>query len=131
MARFKYYRYSTKDATRFNVRLNGFVRVEDNGDTAVYMRPLTCHEIEKTGLKELGCGNVYNIKRLRLFKGFTQEDLSNIAGIPKNAVQRYELYGTGTCPLKYAQRLAAALDCSVSDLLDDVEEMHVKSITHV
>lgn len=37
-----------------------------------------------------------------------------------------EIWAAGTCPLKYAQRLAAALDCSVSDLLDNVEEKHVK-----
>lgn len=123
MARFKYFRYTMADGvTKKQLPTLGFVRIE-NENTAVYERPLTKAEIKKCKLTEDERNDkARNITRLRMAKGYTQDELGDISGVPKNAVQRYDINGTGTCPLKYAVRLAKALDCSVLDFLEDIEE---------
>lgn len=117
MARFKYYRYNLTTDNAEKLPMRSFIRIE-NGNTAVYERPLTDAELKKFKLEDAGNGKISNLVKLRMAKGLTQEELGNIVECGRTAIQNYELKGTGNCPLKYAVKLAKALDCSITDLID-------------
>lgn len=119
MPRFKYYRYAMNGTTEKALPVKGLIRIVDG--TAVYDRPLTSKEIKKAKLTENEDNDgAWEVTRLRMAKGYTQWDLAHKSGVPKNAIQRYDVYGMGTCPLKYAVKLAKALDCEVNDFLRDI-----------
>ena len=116
MARNKYYRYTYKDNADKLPKVM-FVRLEDD-NVVVYDRQLTDKEIKKHKLTPLGNYKARNIVKLRMAKGYTQEELGEITGIGRNAFQRYDLNGAATIPLKYAVTIAKALDCTITDLID-------------
>lgn len=117
MARFKYYRYDFDKKDESKLPIRGFVRIE-NGNTAVFERPLTPKEISKGKLKEHDDSKASALTRYRMAKGLTQFDLAKASGVPRNAVQRYEGNGIDTCTIAHAKKLAEALDVIVQDLID-------------
>ena len=58
-----------------------------------------------------------NIKELRQAIGLTQDQLAKIVGRSRINICRYET-GEHNPPLAVAAKLAAALGCTVDDLLD-------------
>ena len=60
------------------------------------------------------------ICRLRTEAGFSREKLSELAGLPNNAIFRIETTKTSyTHPIR-AKAIAAALKCGLTDIFDDV-----------
>ena len=57
-----------------------------------------------------------NIKAIRESKGLTQEQLSEISGIHRVTIAKYESTDCGMT-VDSAQRLANALDCTIDDLM--------------
>lgn len=64
---------------------------------------------------------MYNIRNLRLERHMTQEELSKASGIHRVTIARYETDGSGMTVYN-AQRIAAALGCTVNDLLESDEQ---------
>ena len=116
MARNKYYRYII-NGSKDKLPKVMFIRFEED-NVAVYDRPLTDKEIKKFDLSPTCEYKVRNIVKLRMAKGYTQEELGEITGLGRNAFQRYDLNGAATIPLKYAVKIAKALDCTITDLID-------------
>lgn len=58
------------------------------------------------------------LKALREEKGLTQAQLSQSSGLSSRTIQKYE-YGAGIPRIDIAEKLAAALDVSVSELLGE------------
>lgn len=64
---------------------------------------------------------MYNIKNLRLERQMTQEELSKASGVHRVTIARYETDGSGMTVYN-AQRIAAALGCTVNDLLESGDQ---------
>lgn len=64
---------------------------------------------------ELEC--VSKLREVRKGKGMTQKALSEVSGIPREQINRYER-GNVVPTLTSAVKLAEALGCSVDDLID-------------
>ena len=68
-------------------------------------------------------GNETNLKKLRVKQGLSQTDLARLTGIPKRRILTYE-HGEiciDRARLETICKLAAALGCNVSDLLEGKE----------
>ena len=61
-----------------------------------------------------------NLREIRIKKGITQEELAKKLGINQNNISRYET-SERTPNLYLAKEIAAALDCTVDELLADSE----------
>lgn len=60
------------------------------------------------------------IRRLRTQAGLSREKLSELAGLPNNAIFRIETAKSGyTHPIR-ARAIAAALKCNLMDIFDNV-----------
>ena len=65
-------------------------------------------------------GNRLRIRDLRKDKGMTQSALATAAGINRITIAKYET-GRIKPTLESAHKIASALDCTVDDLLKDME----------
>lgn len=61
---------------------------------------------------------IYNIRKLRKAKGWSQEVLSMVSGVHRVMIARYEAEGKGMT-LVTAYKLAGALGCTVDELYND------------
>ena len=102
--------------------IRSFVRIEHE-NTAVYERPLTPKEIINAKLVEHDDSHVRPLTRYRLAKGYTQYELAEVTGVPRNAIQRYETKGIGSCTMYHAAKLAKALDIIVQDLVEPYDDL--------
>lgn len=59
---------------------------------------------------------VKNLRAIRKLAGITQKQLSEISGVPRISIIRYES-GKYHPNLKNAEKLAAALRCTIEDLI--------------
>ena len=62
-----------------------------------------------------------NIKRMRLEKGLTQEELATRVSIGRVNINRYET-GKRTPSIDTARKIAAALDCTIDELFGKPEK---------
>lgn len=62
------------------------------------------------------------IKMLRIQKKLSQEELGNLVGLQKAAINKYETGRVVNIKKSMLQKLASALDVSPADLLDDQDE---------
>jgi len=63
---------------------------------------------------------VNEIQRRRIEAGLSRQKLSLLAGLPKNAIYRIEVDSSSyTYPIR-ARAIAAALQCGITDIFDDV-----------
>lgn len=62
------------------------------------------------------------IKALRTRKGLSQEELGNLVGLQKAAINKYETGRVVNIKKSMLQKLAEALDVSPADLLDDYQD---------
>ena len=62
------------------------------------------------------------IKLLRNKKGLSQEELGNLVGVQKAAINKYETGRVVNIKKSMLQKLADALEVSPADLLDDAKE---------
>lgn len=63
---------------------------------------------------------VFRIKEVRESKGLTQRGLSRLSGVPREQICRYER-GKVTPDVGTLTKLAAALDCSMNDLVSNAK----------
>jgi putative transcriptional regulator len=61
---------------------------------------------------------MYNIKKLRAQKGWTQEQLSEKSGVHRVLIANYQSKGAGMT-IVTAAKLADALGCTVYDLIKE------------
>ena len=61
---------------------------------------------------------VQRLKILRVMKGYTQQRLSEVSGVPRICIARYES-GEYTPSIKNGKLLAAALGCTIDELVGD------------
>lgn len=61
------------------------------------------------------------IRMLRTQKGLSQEELGNLVGLKKAAINKYETGRVVNIKKSMLQKLAEALDVLPADLLDDTE----------
>lgn len=66
-----------------------------------------------------------NVKKYRVMKKYTQEQLSDIIGISSVQVGRIES-GKNACTIEILVRLCCALDCTPNDLFKDIKEVSLK-----
>ncbi len=66
-----------------------------------------------------------NVKKYRVLKKYTQEQLSEIIGISSVQIGRIES-GKNACTIELLLRLCCALDCTPNDLFKDVEAVELK-----
>lgn len=57
-----------------------------------------------------------NVKKIRLEKGFTQEELASKTGISRASIVLYENNSVDNITVKNLEELAKALDCTINDL---------------
>lgn len=62
--------------------------------------------------------NFMNLKRIRIEKGITQEQLANQVGVLNTSICNYES-GTREPNIETLKKLATALDVTVDELLED------------
>lgn len=66
-----------------------------------------------------------NLQNIRLAKGLSQADLAQESGIKKQVIQHYEqgFRDLNGARLSTLLKLCLALDCRLSDILDDPETL--------
>ena len=66
---------------------------------------------------------ITKLKKLRVEKGYSQQDLADVSGVAKRAILTYEHRKTNLdkVQLETLCKLAQALNCRVGDLLEDEE----------
>ena len=74
------------------------------------------------------------IKKARLSKGLTQQELGNLVGVQKSAIAKYESGRVVNIKRSTLQKIASALNIRPSELIfsepsKDSAELHVKIIT--
>lgn len=74
------------------------------------------------------------IKKARLRKGLTQQELGNIVGVQKSAIAKYENGRVVNIKRSTLQKIASALDLRPSDLIftespKETAELHVRILT--
>ena len=74
------------------------------------------------------------IKKARLSKGLTQQELGNLVGVQKSAIAKYESGRVVNIKRSTLQKIASALNIRPSELVfseppKDAAELHVKIIT--
>jgi len=70
-----------------------------------------------------------NIKRYRLFKGLTQEDLAKKVGLTKDTISKIELGKQGNLGMKYLILIQEELDVTMGELfMRDPEEKVIKFV---
>ena len=74
------------------------------------------------------------IKKARLERGMTQQELGNIVGVQKSAIAKYENGRVVNIKRSTLQKIASALNIRPSELLfsespKDTADLHVKIIT--
>lgn len=62
-----------------------------------------------------------NLKEIRLNRGMTQEELAKVCGLEQSRISRYEA-GDREPDLETLRKLAAALDCTLDELIGRGEE---------
>ena len=62
-----------------------------------------------------------NLKEIRLKRGMTQQELADAVGITQSQIARYES-GETQPSLETLRKLAAALDCTLDELIGRGEE---------
>ena len=69
------------------------------------------------------------IKRARLSKGLTQEELGKIVGLQKSAIAKYENGRVVNIKRSTLQKLASALDLKGSDLIIESDPEHAAELS--
>ena len=64
---------------------------------------------------------VQRLRRLRLLSGMTQQQLATASNVPRICIARYEA-GEYAPSMKNAGKLAAALGCTIDDLIGERNE---------
>ncbi len=57
-----------------------------------------------------------NVKKIRLEKGLTQEELASKSGISRASIALYESNSTDNITVKNLEALAKVLECSIAEL---------------
>lgn len=84
------------------------------------VRKVENYKIEKAAdITEDNCRKSisYHLKEMMEMKGYTQQTLSEYTGIGKGSIYNY-INGKATPSATALRKIAYALDCSISDLLD-------------
>ena len=76
------------------------------------------------------------IKKARLERGLTQQELGDIVGVQKSAIAKYECGRVVNIKRSTLQKIASALDIRPSELIftespKDTAELHVRILTDV
>ena len=67
------------------------------------------------------------IKKARLEKGYTQEELAEMVGVKKSAVAKWENGRVSEIKRSNLNKLSKALDINPNSLLDDIEDKPVET----
>lgn len=67
------------------------------------------------------------IKKARLEKGYTQEELAELIGVKKSAVAKWENGRVSEIKRSNLKKLSTSLNIEVNSLLDDIEEKPVET----
>ncbi len=67
------------------------------------------------------------LRTVRLAKGISQVELSEVTGITRRTIIKYEMDGIKPRSKETYQKLADALGVNVSDLMDDTDEFVIKA----
>ena len=64
-----------------------------------------------------------NLQKIRITKGLSQAELSNLSGVPKGTIIKYEQRQRQIEGAKLSTLcdLCMVLDCSIADIIDDAE----------
>lgn len=73
-----------------------------------------------------------NLQDIRIKNGLTQKELAYLADIPLRTIQHYERceYNSANIGVYVLLRLAIALNCKLSDLLDDEAKDAAIAVEH-
>ena len=67
------------------------------------------------------------IKKARLEKGYTQEELAEMVGVKKSAVAKWENGRVSEIKRSNLNKLSKALDINPNSLLDDIEDKPIET----
>lgn len=108
------------------IKIGVWVRTQRKSYTSGNLSDEQIRLLEEAGIKLKK--DVSQLEKKRLEKGFRREQLEEKCGLPPEAIRRYENGARNLFNANYDinERIAKALDCSITDLQSERELMEIR-----